>query len=287
MLDPVQNLVKVTVAGSYDGNAFTILLNSGDGAKLYAGGGYNVTWWNITDYPDPSDDPNAEITRIASVVGDVVTLANDGTRRTEQEGIVPSSKNTNGKTYVMVWGITAKMITDIVAAIAGGQETPAGTVNGTNANFTVQNIPTFIVVGNSTFYPGDGYSISGSAAPYAITFDTPPQRNQKMHSQFGSLNNTQTLMPAQSIQAQIIIATTGIAVQLPGNPGLVNGIIVTAKSTNQADGVVGNNLVTNDESGAGNGSFLAPGASVGIGVSNSNMVWINGHAGDIFSFIGS
>ena len=27
-----------------------------------------MTWWNSTDYPDPSDDPNSEIVRVTAAV---------------------------------------------------------------------------------------------------------------------------------------------------------------------------------------------------------------------------
>lgn len=148
MLDLAQNLVKVKVSGTYNAIAFSITLAAGQGARLNAGGGYNVLWWNITDYPDPSDDPNAEITRVASVSGDVVTLVNNGTSRTEQEGVVPSTKSIAGKTYVMIAMLSAKMITDIQAEISAGGRFPwqvpgalTGLINGTNRTFTLPWTP--------------------------------------------------------------------------------------------------------------------------------------------------
>jgi hypothetical protein len=148
MLDIAQNLVRVTVSGTYDAIAYSITLAPGQGAKLNAAGGYNVVWWNVTDYPDPSLDPNVEITRVASVSGDVVTLVNNGTARTEQEGIVPSTKNIAGKTYLMIATLTAKMIADIQAALIAGTRYPwqvpgkiSGIIDGTNRTFTLPWIP--------------------------------------------------------------------------------------------------------------------------------------------------
>jgi hypothetical protein len=106
MLDPVANFVKLTVSGGYDQNASIITLVSG-GSILPSSGGFNVTWWNATDYTDPSLDPNVEIVRVTVVSGNTLTVTRG------QEGTAASAKNTAGKTYAMMLGITAKMITDI------------------------------------------------------------------------------------------------------------------------------------------------------------------------------
>src|SRR5580693_6823143 len=108
-LDAVANLIKLTVSQGYDQNATSIVLSSG-GSSLPAAP-FNMTWWNSTDYPDPSNDPNAEIVRITAVSGNTLTV----TRGAESAagGGAASTKNTAGKTYMIMLGITAKMITDI------------------------------------------------------------------------------------------------------------------------------------------------------------------------------
>jgi hypothetical protein len=65
MLDAVANFMKLTVSGMYDQNATSVALASG-GSKLPAAP-FNMTWWNLSDFPDPSNDPNVEIVRVTNV----------------------------------------------------------------------------------------------------------------------------------------------------------------------------------------------------------------------------
>src|ERR1017187_5603657 len=104
-LDSVQNLVKITPIGSYGSSDTAVTISSADAAKLPAAS-FNVTWWNTTDYPDPSDDPNAEVVRVTGT-GTTLTITR------AQEGTAATTKNTAGKVYKIILGITAKMITDI------------------------------------------------------------------------------------------------------------------------------------------------------------------------------
>jgi hypothetical protein len=117
-LDNVKNFAKVSVSTGYDASATSVVLASGDGAKLPDPTtlNYNCVWYNFSDYPDPSDDPNAEIVRVTGKSSDTLTITR------AQEGTSASTKNTSGKTYKMILGLTAKMISDIEAAInaAGG-----------------------------------------------------------------------------------------------------------------------------------------------------------------------
>jgi len=179
MLDPVANFIKLTVSGGYDQNAFTITLVSG-GSLLPSAGGFNVTWWNSTDYAAPELDPNVEITRIApsGISGNVLTLVNNGTSRTAQEGITPTTKNTAGKTYSMMLGITAKMITDI----GNNLQKPwhyvnvSGTVNGFNTTFTISPTPfdpnsVNLQIARQPQILGIDYTISGSTITYIVPPD--------------------------------------------------------------------------------------------------------------------
>jgi hypothetical protein len=85
---------------------------------------------------------------------------------------------------------------------------------------------------------------------------------------------------------QAKIATTGTAVQLAANT-LVNGVIISTKSTNAASITVGGSGVTNTVDGTGNGYILAAGASVSFAVTNTNVLWVNGTLGDVISIAGS
>lgn len=138
MLDPVKNFAKVTPQTAND-TATSITLASGDGAKLpdpNVSGDFNLVWYNFTDYPDPSDDPNKEIVRVTENTDDVLTVTR------AQEGTSASTHNTANKVYKMILAVTKKMIDDIENTLDSKSsaniynETPAGSVNGVNTVFT-------------------------------------------------------------------------------------------------------------------------------------------------------
>jgi hypothetical protein len=106
-IDPVVNFGKVTVSTGYSSSATSIVLNSGNGAKLPASFPFNLIWWNATDYADPADDPGVEIVTVTAIATDTLTVTR------AQEGTSASSKNASGKTYKMVQGPTAKTIADL------------------------------------------------------------------------------------------------------------------------------------------------------------------------------
>lgn len=86
---------------------------------------------------------------------------------------------------------------------------------------------------------------------------------------------------------QVKIAITGTAVNLP-NADLLNGIIVKAKSANNAAcGLIGPASVTNAVDGTGNGYIICPGEASSFAVPNTKFLWVNGTAGDIFTFEGN
>jgi hypothetical protein len=109
-LDPVKNFGKVEVSTGYASGATTIVLSTGEGAKLpqpSTDGAFNLVWWNYTDYPDPSDDPNVEIVRVTVRSSDTLTITR------AQESTSDNNHNTGGKTYKMILSMTKKMIDDI------------------------------------------------------------------------------------------------------------------------------------------------------------------------------
>ncbi len=128
LLDPVVNFGKVTVSTGYDATASSITLNTNEGSKLPdpSVGAFNLVWWNSTDYPDPSDDPNKEIVRCTAKTTDTLTVTRP------QEGTSASVKNIVGKTYKMILSPTAKTISDISSAItaAGNTTIGSGTYTG-------------------------------------------------------------------------------------------------------------------------------------------------------------
>jgi hypothetical protein len=94
-------------------------------------------------------------------------------------------------------------------------------------------------------------------------------------------------IPAAFVTGQAKIAVTGTAVQL-GSNALTQGVLISALSTNTASITIGtSSSVTNVVNGTGNGAILTAGSTKSIAATNTNLIWINGTAGDIISFIGS
>jgi len=114
VLDPVKNFAKVSVSIGYDASATTIVLATGEGAKLpqpSTDGAFNLVWHNVTDYPDPSNDPNVEIIRVTARTNDTLTITR------AQESTTAKTHNTSGKAYQMILGITKNTIDNIDAKI--------------------------------------------------------------------------------------------------------------------------------------------------------------------------
>ena len=131
-LDATANFSKLVLAQGYDQNATSIATTAG-GSSLPSTP-FNMTWWNSTDFADPSDDPNVEIVRVTGVSGNTLTVTR------AQEGTTASTKNTAGKTYKLILGITAKMISDIGANLQKPwrRVNVDGTIDGVNAIFTLE-----------------------------------------------------------------------------------------------------------------------------------------------------
>lgn len=173
-LDQVANFIKVTVSQGYSLGATSIILATGQGALMPnpASGQYNVVWYNATDYVDPSDDPNVEVVRVTAIAVDTITVTR------AQEGTSATQKQNVGKVYKFQLGITAKMITDIQAALNAAGATVAVTgelVGGSGTAWTLANTP---IAGTVKLYsgvrlnpPGD-YSISGASITTVNSFPT-------------------------------------------------------------------------------------------------------------------
>lgn len=82
------------------------------------------------------------------------------------------------------------------------------------------------------------------------------------------------------------IETSGTSLQLSGNV-IKSSLIVLAKQTNSDDVYIGVSNVAQLGDGTGNGLILSPGQSISIPVTNTNLLYLNGNAGDIITYIGS
>jgi len=129
-IDPATNFGIAEASTGYDASATSVVLETGTGSKFpqpSTDGAFNLVWWNFTDYPRPSDDPNVEIVRVTARTTDTLTVTRG------QEGITATTKNTAGKTYKLQLGPTAKLISDIVAALATKEEASNKDIDGTFA----------------------------------------------------------------------------------------------------------------------------------------------------------
>ena len=99
-----------------------------------------------------------------------------------------------------------------------------------------------------------------------------------------NLNSNAGILSSSPINGQAQM--TGSAFALPSH-ALLNGVILTAKSTNAAPIEIGIVGVTATVDGTGNGYILEAGASMSWAVSNTNSIFVIGTASDVLSFAGS
>ncbi len=105
-LDPVLNFATVLVSTGYDASALSIVLQTGEAAKLPATP-FNAVWYNAQSYGDPSLDPNVEIIRVTNIVGETLTITR------AQEGTSASTKNNVGAYYRLINSFTKKSYDEI------------------------------------------------------------------------------------------------------------------------------------------------------------------------------
>jgi len=104
-MDGVKNFAKSTLASGIAAGATSLSVASGGGAKFPAVP-FNAVIWNSTDNADPADDSTKEIVRVTAISTDTFTIARG------QEGTSDVNHNTGGKTYSIIAGPTAKLVTD-------------------------------------------------------------------------------------------------------------------------------------------------------------------------------
>jgi hypothetical protein len=173
MLDATTNLTKVTPVGTYGASDTAIELSTLDAAKLPAAP-FNATWFQASVYPDPSDDPNAEIVRVTAVnlSNGVITVTRGA------EGPNAASTKNGAGTYKMIVGITEKMISDIGNNLRLPWNAPqavSGTINGSNRTFTIPITPgdpnsIQLTLARQPQILGVDFTISGTT----ITYTTAP-----------------------------------------------------------------------------------------------------------------
>ena len=101
MFSFAKDFAKGTDSLGYTAADTAIVMTTGHAARFPTQLPFNVTWWNTTDFPDPSDDPNREIVRVTAIATDTFTVVRG------QEGTTASTKNTASKVYKMIAGLVA------------------------------------------------------------------------------------------------------------------------------------------------------------------------------------
>lgn len=143
IIDQTKNLSKALVDPIHDAVTTTVTTRVGQSANLPVQLFY-ATWFDVTNFPDPSDDPKVEIVRLPNAVaGDVWSGVVRG-----QLGTIASTKNTVGATYVLMAGIPDQMFKDLQdmiqnSVVAAGQTTGTSTAY----DLTLDPVPQALIEG--------------------------------------------------------------------------------------------------------------------------------------------
>src|ERR1039457_696412 len=129
-LDAAVNFAKSALASGITSGAGSLTLVTGGGAK-FAVVPWNGVIYNSTDYSDPSDDPAVEIVRCTVISTDTLTITRG------QESTSAANHNTAGKTYTLVAGPTAKLLTDILGISITGKSAKTDALNSAS---TIVNV---------------------------------------------------------------------------------------------------------------------------------------------------
>lgn len=163
----LKNFAKVKVSIGYNSAATSVILIGGDGAKLPSATPYYLVWWNATDYPDPSDDPNKEIVRVTTRSTDTLTIVRG------QDGTSAANHNTTFKIYRMVQSATAGLLGQLAGNIANVKYHGAKGDDSTDDTAAFNAAVAALPAGGGTLAIPDGtYRIASSisiAKPLKVT----------------------------------------------------------------------------------------------------------------------
>lgn len=105
-MDAAKNFAKGTLTAGIDADDTSLTLDTNEGLRFPAPP-FNAVIWNVTDYPDPADDPDVEVVRVTAISTDTLTI----TRAQEDTGAAEHSSL--GKVYQLIAPLTAEVINDI------------------------------------------------------------------------------------------------------------------------------------------------------------------------------
>jgi hypothetical protein len=141
-LDPATNFAVCVVSQGYDASATVIEVETGKGSK-FPTKNFNFMWYNYTDFPnptdDPDDDPNIEIARCTDRTGDIFTIDR------AQEETTATDKNLPNKIYKIYAGPTKKTFDNIgnhINDVTNPHSVTLAQVGGTTDHTGLSNIGT-------------------------------------------------------------------------------------------------------------------------------------------------
>ena len=221
-----------------------------------------------------------------------VTLATDGPEVTNSTAIKNNTANIPAKGAATIANSTPVNIASDQTVPVSLSSVPSHNV--TNAGtFAVQNTAAIPAgtnaigsITNTAFTANAGTNLNTSALALESGGNLATIATNTGHLTDGT-QTTAVIIPASFKTGQAKIAVTGTAVQLASNT-LTQGVLISSLASNVASITIGtSSSLTNVVDGTGNGAILTAGSTKSIAATNTNLIWINGTAGDIISFIGS
>jgi hypothetical protein len=287
--------IPVSVVG---GSSGLVTLNGGYGASATLPAYDSIVGGTVTIGAGTANigNVNPDLTGSGSVTPStplVITTTNNGTLAFQSNNAATGTVTIEGTVDGTTWTATT-----YVALTTGNSSSNFNAATPTIGQINTSALQAIRFRSNTiTGTCGITYNISRNVSNVMLDNALPSGSNL-----IGSVNistvsglGTSTLTPAYEsivipssfVTGQAKIATTGTAVQL-GSNALTQGVLISALSTNTASITIGtSSSLTNVVNGTGNGAILTAGSTKSIAATNTNLIWINGTAGDIISFIGS
>ena len=226
-LDNTANFVRVIVSTGYTSAATSIVLS---GSYTTPTAPFNLTWWDVTDYPDPSNDPNVEIVRCttATTVSGTTTL----TVVRAQESTAATNKNLASKTYNMLAGLTAKVInTDIPATYVtyNGTMTTAGGIPYVTGSGAITADASMLNWNDATGFLGVGTATAGCAVHIGgrVTICDASSLNDTFIYCNAAYNGTNDIALATGTPSRIVMTTAAAFGWQVGTSGTASSTIAS------------------------------------------------------------
>lgn len=242
MTDAVTNFAKATVSTGYTSTDSSIVLVPGHGAKFPSASSsnnntwFNVVWYNSTDYPDPADDPNAEIVRVINNSADTLTLLNSAGNRVAQEGTSATNKNIAGKTYLMILAATRKTILDLSIVEPSIFSFTVAHPSASRDNGVAFTLGTFMKYGNIKKITLRGSYTMGTLYPFSALASSPTTGITPAAGSFLFWNKTGSIFVGDYIgldnEIMRVSGTTAVYITA------VRGVKGTSKTYHNHDAVI-------------------------------------------------